>query len=402
MRSGTDTARAQSYLETLCRMRPNRRTGSKGNREATEFFAEMIRRGPFEVDVSPFDCLDHVSEGAGLRCGDRAFEVLVSPYSLGCEVSGNLVAVSSMEELENVDCAGKILLMRHEVCSEQLMPKNFVFYNPPHHQRIVSLLEGHRPAAIVTATSANPEQVGALYPFPLITDGDLDIPSVYCTEAVGEALARERASKVYLRIDARRIASSAANVVARLNPETMAKVVLAAHIDAYEDSPGACDNASGITVLLLLAEMLADYRGANCVEIVALNGEDHYSAAGQMDYLARYGSQLPGIVLAVNIDDVGYREGNTAFSFYECSPERVESIEQAFRPYHGLVRGDPWFNGDHMIFVQNGIPSLALTSERMYELMRTVTHTSSDMPDVVDCARLVEVAQALNSLVRSL
>ena len=120
----------------------------------------------------------------------------------------------------------------------------------------------------------------------------------------------DRVLYFYLKIEARRFSSSATNIVARLNPGATRKIVITAHIDAYEDSPGASDNASGIVVLLLSAEMLSGYRGANCIEIVALNGEDHYSAAGQMDYLKRYASGFPGILFAVNVDDVGYKQGD--------------------------------------------------------------------------------------------
>ena len=51
-------------------------------------------------------------------------------------------------------------------------------------------------------------------------------------------------------------------------------------------TPGALDNASGTTVLLLLAELLADYRGSLGVDIVAINGEDYYSAPGEIVYLS--------------------------------------------------------------------------------------------------------------------
>lgn len=67
-----------------------------------------------------------------------------------------------------------------------------------------------------------------------------------------------------------------------------------------------------------------------------------------------------------------------------------------------LVRGEEQYDGDHMIFVQSGIPALACTSENMGELMRSVTHTPQDRPEIVDCDRPVEVAQALAGLVRTL
>jgi aminopeptidase YwaD len=321
---------------------------------------------------------------------------------LGCDVLVELVTVSTLEELESTNSEGKILLMRGEICSEQLMPKNFVFYNPEHHQKIISLLESRKPAGIITATERKPEQVGALYPFPLIVDGDFDIPSVYCRDTVGDVLSTMQGDLFRLKIDASRVPSSATNVIARLNGGASRKVVIAAHIDAYEDSPGASDNASGTVVLLICAEMLADYEGENCIEIAALNGEDHYSAGGQMDYLKRYRSEFPSVLLALNIDDVGYKQGRSSYSFYECSPQLEKEVENIFQRVDGLTRGEQWFNGDHMIFVQNRVPSVAITSEHMSELMRIVTHTSSDTPEIIDCHKLVGIAESLNALARSL
>jgi aminopeptidase YwaD len=402
MRLDDYATKAQYHLTTLCNVKPNRRTGSSGNRDATDFFANTIYRYGYQIDATPFECLDYICGGAVLTQEEEAFEVYVSPYSLGCDVLADLITVSTIEELENTNCAGKILVMRGAICSEQLMPKNFVFYNPEHHQKIIALLESHKPAGIITATERKPEQVGALYPFPLIVDGDFDIPSVYCRDTLGDVLAASQGNSFQLKIGARRLPSSASNVIARLNVGAARKIVLTAHIDAYEGSLGASDNASGTVVLLLCAEMLSNYRGENCIEFAALNGEDHYSAGGQMDYLKRYGSEFPRVMLAVNIDDVGYKQGRASYSFYECSPQIERHAEDVFRHFDGLYRGEQWFNGDHMIFVQCRVPSVAFTSECMPELMRTVTHTASDTPDIIDCHKLVEVAESLNTLVRSL
>jgi aminopeptidase YwaD len=313
-----------------------------------------------------------------------------------------LISVSAIEQLESTNCEGKILLMRGAISSEQLMPKSFVFYNPEHHQKIIALLERWAPAGIITATERKPERVGALYPFPLIVDGDVDIPSVFCRDTVGDVLAGMQGESLRLRIDASRLPSSASNVVAKLNSNASRKIVITAHIDAYEDSPGASDNASGTVVLLLCAEMLSDYRGEHCIEIVALNGEDHYSAGGQMDYLKRHGGELRGVLLAANIDDVGFKRGKSHYSLYGCPPDLGAKCKAVFGRFPGLAGGEAWYSGDHMIFVQGGVPALAVTAECMPELMRTVTHTSADTPDIIDARKLIDVAEALNALVRAL
>jgi aminopeptidase YwaD len=391
--------KAFSYLTTLCSVGPDRRTGSLGNRKATDFFASVVGQLGYEVDAAPFDCLDHVTGKVFLAAGDQSFAVQISPYSLACDVTAELVTVTTVEELEACNCEGKLLLMKGEICAEQLMPKGFVFYNPDHHQRIYALLEEKSPAGIITATEKKPEMVGALYPFPLIVDGDFDIPSVYCTDVIGEEIARSSAATFRLFIDAQRVPSTANNVIARKNPGAVQKILVLAHIDTYENTPGASDNGSGTVVLLLLAEMLSGYQGEMGIEIAALNGEDHYSAGGQMDYLHRYRDQFDIIAVAINVDDVGYREGGSAYSFYGCPPEIEKAAETAFGEFEGVIPGEPWYSGDHMIFVQAGVPAIAFTAEKMPELMATVTHTPLDTPDIIDPAKLVEVARALSSFV---
>ncbi len=402
LRDDDRVEKADRYLRALCAVRPNRRTGSAGNAAATALVADALRPFVSEIEAAPFACLDYRRSAHSLACGPESFAAFVSPYSRGCDVRARLVAASTRHELEQAACQGEVLLLSGELCSEQLMPKNFVFYNPEHHRALIALLERQRPAAIVASTGTNPEQVGALDPYPLFVDGDFDIPSLYCRLPVGEALARRRGEIVHLAIDAERIPSTAANVVARIHPGAARKIVVTAHMDAYEDTPGALDNASGTVVLMLLGEMLASYPGEHGVEIVALNGEDHYSAAGQMDYLQRFRGGFGRISLAINVDDVGYRRGRTAYSFYECAPELQQRVEAVLCGADELIPGDPWYNGDHMLFVQNGVPCVALTAEQGAELMRTVTHTERDTPDLVDGRKLAAVAWALNELVRAL
>lgn len=397
-----DLEKAREYMNTLCSVQPNRRTGSAGNRAATDFVAAMMKKWDYEVDTTPFPCLDFESGEISLACEGRAYEVYVSQFSPGCDVTAELVAVSTVEELESCRCEDKILLMHGDICVEQLMPKNFIFYNPDHHKRIYALLEEKRPAAIITATEKNPELVGALYPFPLIEDGDFDIPSVYCTDVTGQEILAGRGEVFRLLIVARRIPATACNVIGRKNQAAPRKIIVSAHIDAYWNTPGALDDASGIVILLLLAEMLQDYQGELGIEIVAFNGEDYYSAGGQMDYLRRYEQELARMVTAINVDDVGYMQGKTAYSLYECLDEIIQKAAYIFGKYDGITAGEPWYQGDHMIFVQKGKPAIAFTAEKVAELMATITHSPKDTPDIVDCGKLVELANALHSFITKL
>jgi len=180
--------KASEYLKVLCDVKPNRRTGSPGNKEATDFFEKTIRKYGYDIDVTPFETLDYICVGATLTYGDHSYEVYASPYSLGCNITAEIITVSTLEELKNTNYEGKILLLKGAICDEQLAPKNFVFYNPEHHKEIIALLENQKPGGIITATKKNTELAGALSPFPLFVDGDFDIPSVYCLDTVADEI----------------------------------------------------------------------------------------------------------------------------------------------------------------------------------------------------------------------
>ena len=314
MNSESLDSKARRYLIELCQKIPSRRVGSQGNRDATAFFKNVMEQFNFKVETQPFQCLDMRQGEIKLSAGGQDFEAFISPYTLACDVSAGLAVVSTVDELEAADVNGKILLLRGEIAKEQLMPKNFVFYNPEEHQRIYRLLEEKQPAAIISATSRNPELAGAVYPFPMFEDGDFNIPSAYMTDIEGEKLAAFGGSQVSLKIDAERIPSTAENISAIKGDAADKRIVVCAHIDAKPGSPGAVDNGGGSVVLMLLAELLGDYQGKSAVEILALNGEDYYSAGGQMEYLRRHQGSLGQISLAINLDGVGFmRASNRAF-----------------------------------------------------------------------------------------
>jgi aminopeptidase YwaD len=392
-----------TYLKKLCVEIPERCVGSDGNRTATRFFEREIASFGWETETQEFDAMDWEEDGAHLLSGDADFEVFVSPYALGCNVEAQLVSASSVSKLAGLAMDGKILFLHGEIAKEQLMPKNFVFYNPEEHQRIISLLEKGGPQAIVCATGRNAALAGGVYPFPLIEDGDFDIPSVYMTEDEGSRLLPYANKTVTLRSVSKRIAGKGENVIARKGKNSNERIVVTAHIDAKKGTPGAIDNATGVVVLLLLAKLLEDYEGERQVEIVAFNGEDYYAAPGQMLYVRENQERFHEILLAINIDGAGYKEGKSAFSFYDLPEEIKKKTSEVLHKYDGIIEGVPWFQGDHSIFLQNGRPAIAVSSEWFTNNVdsQEITHTPKDNLDIVDCHKIVEIAEALNMLVRN-
>ncbi len=393
--------KCRKWLKTLCVDIKERTTGSQGNRDATRFFREQLEVLGWETESQGFEAVDWIDGGATLHAGNKEFEVLVSPWSNGCSVRAVLESASSIGELENGDFKGKVIFLHGEIAGEQLMPKNFVFYNPESHQRIISLLEGSGARAIICATGRNAALAGGVYPFPLIEDGDFNVPSVYMTEEEGRQLSAFTGMEVMLNSVSERVPGKGYNVTGSKGQPGNGRIVITAHIDSKKGSPGAIDNATGVVVLLLLARLMKDYSGEKLIEIVAFNGEDYYSVPGQMLWIKANQGKFENILFNINIDGAGFKEGKSAFSFYDL-PDSIRNIAtRVIEKYPGITEGKLWPQGDHSIFLQYGRPAIAVSSEWFIKNIdnQDITHTPKDNIGIVDCNKLVELAAALSDLI---
>jgi aminopeptidase YwaD len=386
------------HLNALCVEIPNRRVGSDGNRAATRYATELLRACGFLVSTPAFDCIDWKESGARVSAGGGTFEAFPSPYSLGCTVEASLATARSLSELESIRGRGKVLLLHGHLAREPLMPKHFPFYNPDEHRRIIQLVEEMQPAALVTATARNPEMAGALYPLPMFEDGDLDLPSVFMTVEEGARLAAHEAQSVRVESRAERVVSTGCNVVASKGPSER-RLVVFAHIDSRIGTPGANDNASGVAALLLLGGLLGAYAGHLGVELVAMNGEDYYSNPGERQFLEANAGRFEEIVLGINLDDVGYRRGQVAYSLYNVPDPLAGILRTRLATHSGLVEGDPWYQGDHGLFLMHKRPAMAMTTDCLAEVMAGITHSPQDTIDQVDPVKPARVAEALRDVI---
>ncbi|MBD3317229.1 MAG: M28 family peptidase [Chitinivibrionales bacterium] len=397
-------SKGKAYLKALCDDIEERCVGSEGNRMATRFFLDELISYGWRTEIAEFSAMDWNDGGATLSTNGERFEVFVSPYSLGCTVEAELVDATSIPELEKMECAGKILFLHGEIAAEQLMPKNFVFYNPEEHRKIIGLLEEKKPQAIVCATSRNAALAGGVYPFPLIEDGDFDIPSVYMTEEEGGRLLHNVNKSVFLESKSERVFGTGYNIIGKNGVAGAERIVVTAHIDAKKGSPGAIDDATGIVVLLLLAQVLKDYSGKKEIEIVAFNGEDYFAVPGQMNYIAANQNTFSNIILNINIDGAGYKEGPSSFAFFDLPDGLHQKVIEVMRDYPGIIEGPQWPQGDHSIFVQYGRPAIAVSSKWFIEHIdsQDITHTPKDTIDIVDCNKLLELAGGISAFIRRL
>jgi len=387
----------EEYLDKLCQEIPQRPVGSKGNQEANDFFNEIVSTYGWNIESTLFEAMDWTAEKTNLRFGSEEFKIYPSPYSIGCSIEAEIVSAGNRNELEMINTAGKLLLLHGELTREQLMPKNFVFYNPDEHQQIIALLEEKKPGAILAATSRNAALAGGVYPFPLIEDGDFNIPSVYLTEEEGRKLLQKSGQIGKLESDARRIMNEGSNLVARKGEDRTRRIAISAHIDAKIDTPGAIDNATGVIVLMLLAEKLQAYQSDVMIELLPFNGEDYYAASGQMIYLEENRDRFDEFLININIDGAGYHQGPSVFSPFNLPNEIYLGLTKVLNSAEDILEGDPWYQGDHSIFLQQGVPAIAVTSKWFLDNIDTqeITHTPRDHAGIVNCDKLVDITQCI-------
>lgn len=397
--------KAKSHLHVLCSEIGERRVGSESNRKSTYYVESKLKESGWQTERTCLSVIDWRSYGATLTCKNQHFEVFSSHYSLGCSVSGELIAINTITQLENTDIRDKIVLLFGEIATQQIAPKNFPFWNPEEHQHLISILEKGHPQALICATERNSAIAGGAYPFPLFEDGDFDIPSVFMKDTEGEKLLPYTGKTVQLVSSATRIPETAYNIVARNEDDADKKrIVITAHIDTKIGTGGAIDNGTGVTVLLLLAEILKIYQLNYPIELVFFNGEDYYGAPGQVKYIEQNAGSFDDIILNINIDGAGYCEGLSCFSPLELPEDMTDILHEVLWNNPELVEGLPWYQGDHSVFLQQGCPAIAVSSQWFIENMecQEITHTPKDNLSIVNYERVAECAIGIAEILQKL
>lgn len=386
-------------VEALCAVEVDRRPGGTGNDQAVGFVAEAWLSAGWEVATPEFDCLNWHADGATVHCADREIHLSPSPYGLGVDAAGPIRVVTAIEDIGQSEIGGSVAVITGELAKEPITPKAFPFYGSDQHSELIAALESARPAAVIGVTGKYPELCGALDPFPLFEDGDFEIPASSVRPEHAELLISLEGQMARIRIDAARIPSKARNVVARRGASNP-RLTVCAHIDTKPGTPGAVDNATGVAVLVLVADRLAQLDGLPIgVELLAVNGEDHFAAPGELAWLEANSGRLDEIELFLNVDGAGYREGGTAYSFYNVDPDIASMVRESFSGFQDLVEGPQWFQSDHAILAMQGRPAMAFTTECLQQLLEDSFHSAHDTIDQVEPDRLVSLADALAGLI---
>ncbi len=208
------------------------------------------------------------------------------------------------------------------------------------------------------------------------------------------------------------------NIIARYRPELTDRYLFCAHWDtrpradrdsdpSVRDLPiiGANDGASGVAVLMALADMLKQSEPLMGVDLVMFDGEDYGEARNvSTDYFLGakwFASQWPdyrpslGVLLdMVGDSDLLIPKDPTSVALAPRIVERVWRAAQLEGVFQFASFSGPWISDDHVPLLEAGIKTINLI-----DFSYPYWHTQQDTPDKCSPASLQAVGSVLTRLI---
>lgn len=205
------------------------------------------------------------------------------------------------------------------------------------------------------------------------------------------------------------------NVIAALNPKAESRIVIGAHYDVCEHTPGADDNASGISGLIEIGRLLSKKKLENRIDLVAFTLEEPPYFRTNMMGSYQYASYLKKNKIDVKymacLEMIGYFDENENTQEYPIEAmkqkygtkgnflaivENEKQNEVGFDFYKQLkekaqinyeyVQAPSFMTGidfsDHLSFWKKGIQAFMITDTSFYRNKNY--HQGTDTPEILD------------------
>jgi hypothetical protein len=209
-------------------------------------------------------------------------------------------------------------------------------------------------------------------------------------------------------------------------------VLIGAHYDSVDESPGADDNASGVASMLALARRMRDAKPARTIRFVAFTNEEppHFKTGqmGSYRYARRSNERGEKIVAMLSLESMGYYQTGAKTQRYPPPLDRLYPDTADFIAFAGNLgsgelvrrcvatvraRGNFPVEGaalpeviqeigwsDQWSFWQFGAKGLMVTDTALFR--NPNYHRSSDTPETLDYGRMARVVEELQPVIEEL
>ncbi len=452
--------RLMDYTRELCSEKyAGRLTGTKGFNDAAAWAAEHHAKwglkpggdnGTYFQDfpnpytlVLPGAELSLQVPGADGSLQKKSYEIETDFFPGSTSGSGEVTAevvyvgygISAPEldfdEYKGLDVKGKIVLVEVEVpVNPDKKPKEFARWRPySFHQYKVRNARAHGAA-------------GMLYNYPIVNPNCLYIEDLVMT-SVGEKVVgdifqgsgRDHGKVMKTLWKKRRPQSFATGRTVTMknvtehHPEGIGRnviaciegsdpllkeeaILLTAHLDHLglnpSMMPGANDNASGVAVVMAVAEALAGFelRPQRTVAFI-LFGAEEQGVKGSEFYLQHRPASLSKMKAVINLDGVGRgkklyalaaRNYPALWKYFDFANRTLVRAKVSREYFHNRAR--PRLDAAH--FMWAGIPTLSFSAGDAPDLPYPTYHTSHDRPDILTPGIMVDLGKLIFAAVADL
>ena len=337
------TLDAYDYCKYLVETWPDRWTGSVGERESGNWMERELARMGYETRQVRFDCPGWQYDGEEFYLAGRRLQAGAQFYSVGCDVAGPIAVVTPDGQGRfRGEAKGNISLLR-EAETKDVIDRN----------KVLGALEAAGAMAAVIVS-----EYRDTYSTKMFRNPESRLPAVGVSGVVGEELYGSTGKEARLVIRARQTRSSTGNVFGQKGPATGPVVMVCAHHEASPASPGAYDNASGIGVVLEMAERFSKAKVGALLRFAGFGGHE-FGAFGSKRYVRDYEDEARRIKRLLVFDAVGVKGMDPSITAWG-GKEMVEGVRALAerRPGVRFKAGKGSASGDASSFSPIGTESV--------------------------------------------
>jgi Iap family predicted aminopeptidase len=380
------SSKAYDDLVTLCDKYGGRFAGSEENKEAAEYILGLYEDNGFDnphLETFTFKGCKVGDSSLVIKGSRLTIETLTLPMTRTGTVEGELVPVETMEDLNDVDVEGKILL-------------------------------GTNRLPLRKAVEAGAAGFVWMHPYPMMGPPTGVVPSLVPSVSI------RHEDGLMLR---RMIGRGKVNVKVETNCEIFEReswnvcgevqgsgdagyVLLGGHYDGHEIAQAAFDCGAACMAITEMGRILSDVSDhlKGDVRVVSFSAEE-FGFWGSIDYAKVHADEMKDMRFTYQLDCNGGTEPQMVTTDYwpELKPFYDNLREDLGLPMHYSQRMGP---GDSRAFHALGIPTGSINDYRdmgRMPLLRTVRHTEYDTVDKINPKSLqVDVAIGAVSTIRIL
>jgi aminopeptidase YwaD len=285
---------AYEYCRHLVETWPNRWTGSPGEKQASDWFAQQLAGMGYDMQQTTFPVAAWDYEGTEFYLEGQPLDAGAQFYSVGCDVRGPLVAVRLDEEGGLAgDARGKTALVK-ETNTREVNQRNRI---------LLGLQEAGALAVIIESEYAD------TYSTKMFRTPESRLPAAGVSGQVGGRLFASEGKEARLVVRAHQRPGTTVNVFGEKGPLDGPVILIWAHTESSPACPGAYDNAAGVGIILEMAQRMAKVRCGARLRFAVWGGHE-FGAFGSTWYVRHYPHEARNVRRMLGFDGSGARDSD--------------------------------------------------------------------------------------------